>query len=468
MTKNYAVLEKKINSGQQVLSYDPIKIGFFHYFFDERSAGVNRVIANNIKAFEEFYPSIKPILIAEEFQENLFEDYERIKLNPNELINDSRLTIPEEHFLRASSIRNSLIDLKNSFKYGFFGENILRGIDPSVTKGVRNFSEHEKVSDIPIIYRNHDFFEDYPDDWKMFLKGFDDVRDPIPKSLNVTQIGLTSSMQNKLENFFDGEAEVLRNSVVCEDFYKKNDGKDDALRALFEEKGIVKSGEKIIAYPVRIDQRKNIEEALFITKVLNEFHEGNYRLIVTATRDKDYKKPEDNIYQRRIEKFAKECDIPCSLGEAYEYIDGKNFNIGNLYHISDLALTTAVKEGFGYAYVEPWVSGTPLIGRRIREVCEDFEAHGMSFKKNLYDSSVLRATRNWESRLKKLESLLKNKVELEETVKRLDLSGRIEYAKDRVEKNARIVEKEYSYIPVIKNVIKMLKLPGYEKLEKVV
>ena len=175
MTKNYAVLEKKINSGQQVLSYDPIKIGFFHYFFDERSAGVNRVIANNIKAFEEFYPSIKPILIAEEFQENLFEDYERIKLNPNELINDSRLTIPEEHFLRASSIRNSLIDLKNSFKYGFFGENILRGIDPSVTKGVRNFSEHEKVSDIPIIYRNHDFFEDYPDDWKMFLKGFDDV-----------------------------------------------------------------------------------------------------------------------------------------------------------------------------------------------------------------------------------------------------------------------------------------------------
>ena len=275
-------------------------------------------------------------------------------------------------------------------------------------------------------------------------------------------------MQNKLENFFDGEAEVLRNSVVCEDFYKKNDGKDDALRALFEEKGIVKSGEKIIAYPVRIDQRKNIEEALFITKVLNEFHEGNYRLIVTATRDKDYKKPEDNIYQRRIEKFAKECDIPCSLGEAYEYIDGKNFNIGNLYHISDLALTTAVKEGFGYAYVEPWVSGTPLIGRRIREVCEDFEAHGMSFKKNLYDSSVLRATRNWESRLKKLESLLKNKVELEETVKRLDLSGRIEYAKDRVEKNARIVEKEYSYIPVIKNVIKMLKLPGYEKLEKVV
>lgn len=464
MVKNYSVLEKRASSEQQVLSYDPIKIGFFHYFFDERSAGVNRVIANNIKAFEEFYPSIQPILIAEEFQKNLFEDYERIQLHPNESIKDTRYTLPEKNLRRADSIEDSLINLKNSFKYGFFGENILRGIDPSVTKGVRNFSEHEKVSDIPIIYRNHDFFEDYPDDWKMFLKGFDNVRDPIPRSLNVTQLGLTSSMQNKLENFFDGEAEVLRNSVVCEDFYRKNDGKDDALRALFEEKGIVKPGEKIIAYPVRIDQRKNIEEALFITKVLNEFYGENYRLIVTATRDKDYKKPEDNKYQRRIEKFAKEYDIPCSLGEAYKYIDGKNFNIGNLYHISDLALSTAVKEGFGYAYVEPWVSGTPMIGRRIREVCEDFEAHGMDFKDNLYDSSVLRATRNWETRLKRLENLSKNNAELEETVKGLNLPMRIERAKDRVEEHAKIVEEEYGYIPVIKDVIKMLKLPGYEKL----
>ena len=466
MTHNYSVLEKKTTSGERVLSYDALKIGFFHYFFDERSAGVNRVISNNIKGFEQFYPNIQPILIAEEFQRDLFENYDRIQLDVNKSIKDPRLTDAEKNYLRTENIKQSLINLRNSFKYGLFAENILRGIDPTITKGMRDFAESEQASKIPIIYRNHDFFEDYPDNWISFLTSFNNVRDPIPKSSNVLQFALTSSTQNKIENFFDGEAGVLRNSVVCSDFYRKNDGKDSALREIFEKKGIVKPGEKIVSYPVRIDQRKNIGEALFVVKVLNEFHGGNYRLVVTATRDKDYARPELNKYQRRIEKFAKDFDIPASLGEAYEIIDGKTFNIGNLYHISEFALSTAVKEGFGYAYVEPWVSGIPMIGRRIREVCEDFEANGMDFKKNLYDSSILKATRNWETRLKRLEALLRSPAELEEVVKRLDLPMRIEYAKDKLKKNAQVVEKEYGYLPVVKEIIRVLKLPGYEKLEK--
>ena len=97
MVKDYEVLEKKTDSGQQVLSNDPIKVAFFHYFFDERSAGVNRVIANNIKGFEKFYPYIKPSLIAEEFQDNIFEDYDRIKLSPNEAINDFRYNFQEKN-----------------------------------------------------------------------------------------------------------------------------------------------------------------------------------------------------------------------------------------------------------------------------------------------------------------------------------------------------------------------------------
>jgi len=466
MAKHYTALGKKSTSGQQVLSHNPVRIGFFHYFYDERSAGVNTVVANNIKGFKEFYPNIQPILIAEEFQEGIFEEYDKMQLHPNELISDSRLITPERNFLRADTIKNGLLDLKNSFEDGFFGENILRGIDSSVTKGVRDFSEDEKVSDIAIMYRNHDFFHDYYDDLIPFLSNFANVRDPIPKSSNVTQLGLTSSMQNKLENFLD-EAEVLRNSVVCEDFYKKNDGKDSALKELFEKKGIVKPGEKIIAYPVRIDQRKNIEEALFITKILNEFHSGNYRLIVTATRDKDYDKPEDNVYERRMEKFAKEFEIPCSLGKAYKYIDGKEFNVGNLYHISELAISTSVKEGFGYAYVEPWISGTPLIFRRVWEVYEDFIERGMNFSKSSYGGSVLRATRNWETRLKRLENFLGNEVELKGVVKRLNLPAMIDSAIDNKDENARVVEREYGHISVIKDVIEMLKLEGYEKLEEV-
>ena len=465
MGKKPEYLERKLQPGQKALTFDPVKIAFFHYFFDERSAGVNRVVENNLEGLKHFYPNFQPTLIAEEFEEPLFNKHQRIVLDSKSAAEDERYTPFEKNFVRGEYIKDELINLKREFRDGFVAENPLRGIDAGISKGLLKFAEDDKMVGSNINYRNHDFFQDYPDDWIYFLKQFGNVRAPLPISGNVTQFGLTTSMQDKLQNFFDGEAEVLRNSVICDDFATKDDGKDGELRELFEREGIVKPGEKIIAYPVRIDQRKNVEEAIFMTHILNKHHDGNYRLIVTATRDKDYdKKGEENVYQRKIEKFAEELEVPVSLGEAYKFIDGENFNVGNLYHISDLALTTAVKEGFGYVYVEPWVSGTPLIGRRIREVCEDFEYNGLS-KKNLYDGSDLRATRNWETRLKRLETMLKNPVSREAMVERLKLPEKIDYAKGRVDKNADIVKRVYGHIPVAREMIASFKFPGYDKLK---
>ena len=452
-------LEKKIRN--KPISYDHIKIGFFHYFYDERSAGVNRVIQNNIKGLKIFYPNLEPVLIAEDFQKGIFEDYKKIKLNLNKKHYDSRLTLQEKKFLRARELKDNLIELQKEFQDGLVAENVLRGIDQSVTKGMRNFSEYTKI---PVIYRNHDFFVDYPDDWISFLSGFNNVRDPFPTTKNTTQVALTSSTQNKIEGFYDGDVQVLRNSVVFDDFHNRSMKKAKELRTLFEEKGIVLPGEKIISYPVRIDKRKNVEEALFLTKDLMNISGEKYRLIVTATRDKDYPNFKDNFYQRAIENFAKENEIPCSLGEAYRFIDGKNFNIGDLYHASELALTTAVKEGFGYAYVEPFISGTPLIGRRIREVCEDFELNGMNFKNNLYDNSILKSGKNWELRLKRLNSILKDPFAMKQQSKKLDLPAMIEYSKKYLKQNARVIKNVYGNDVVAMDLVKMLKLPNYQNL----
>ena len=79
----------------------------------------------------------------------------------------------------------------------------------------------------------------------------------------------------------------------------------------------------------------------------------------------------------RFFALARKHKINCSMGEVSEIIDDINYNVGNLYHISDFALSTSVKEGFGYMFVEPWVANTPQIGRHIDYVIPDFHKNGL-------------------------------------------------------------------------------------------
>jgi hypothetical protein len=269
-----------------------------------------------------------------------------------------------------------------------------------------------------------------------------------------------------MEIFFNGPIQIIKNSVVCED-YPKNNKKDEKLRQLLLEKGIFEQGKKHIIYAVRADERKNIEEALFITAMLSYISPNKtpYKLIVTASREKDYKNPEENKYQRGIEKFAQELGISCSIGHAYKYIDDNEFNISNLYHAGDIAITTSFKEGFGYAYVEPWVSGVPVIGRWIREVCEDFEMNGMKLKDIFYDNSVLYSKGTPEERMKYFAQILNDKKNLEKFAKKLNLEKRLHLSNKYLGHNANIIRDVYGHDVVATDLIKLYKLPGYQKLD---
>jgi len=42
-------------------------------------------------------------------------------------------------------------------------------------------------------------------------------------------------------------------------------------------------------------------------------------------------------------------------------------------------LTTSITEGFGFSFSEPWTAGKQLWGRKIPDICTDFEEHGVMF-----------------------------------------------------------------------------------------
>jgi hypothetical protein len=73
------------------------------------------------------------------------------------------------------------------------------------------------------------------------------------------------------------------------------------------------------------------------------------------------------------------------------------------------ALSTAVKEGFGFSFLEPWTAGRGIFGRRIEYVCADFERSGVRFD-GLYpalaipldDVSIDNVTRTMESAMRRI------------------------------------------------------------------
>jgi hypothetical protein len=60
-------------------------------------------------------------------------------------------------------------------------------------------------------------------------------------------------------------------------------------------------------------------------------------------------------------------------------------SLEDLLGSSVCAISTSVKEGFGFSFLEPWTAGRGLLGRRIDYVCKDFEQAGIQFD-SLYSS----------------------------------------------------------------------------------
>jgi hypothetical protein len=117
-------------------------------------------------------------------------------------------------------------------------------------------------------------------------------------------------------------------------------------------------------YPVRAIRRKNIGEALLLSLYIPP---GRSVAITLPPAEKD-----SFMYRRWVE-FAAGLELPM------EFALGKDHALEELLGTAVCALSTSIKEGFGFSFLEPWTAGRSLIGRRIDYVCKDFENAGVSY-----------------------------------------------------------------------------------------
>jgi glycosyltransferase involved in cell wall biosynthesis len=81
------------------------------------------------------------------------------------------------------------------------------------------------------------------------------------------------------------------------------------------------------------------------------------------------------------ERWKSFCDQN-SINVMFEASDRVNYK--ELIAASDFCITTSIREGFGMVYMEPWLAGTPVIGREISCVIGDLKQSGLRFPR-LYE-----------------------------------------------------------------------------------
>lgn len=124
------------------------------------------------------------------------------------------------------------------------------------------------------------------------------------------------------------------------------------------------AGRRTILYPVRAIRRKNLGETLLLARYLP----GGSELAVTL--------PPSN--PRDLPAYEGWKALGARLGSPVRFEAGLDEPLAGLFGLSARAVTTSVKEGFGYSFLEPAARGIPLVGREIPYVVRDFREAGIA------------------------------------------------------------------------------------------
>jgi hypothetical protein len=89
--------------------------------------------------------------------------------------------------------------------------------------------------------------------------------------------------------------------------------------------------------------------------------------------------------ERDMAVYRRWKELALELGLPVEFEAGTGTGFSRVLGSAAAVVTTSIKEGFGFSFLEPWTAGLAVAGRRIGYVCRDFEEAGLRFDA-FYDS----------------------------------------------------------------------------------
>jgi hypothetical protein len=118
----------------------------------------------------------------------------------------------------------------------------------------------------------------------------------------------------------------------------------------------------LVVYPIRGIRRKNIGEAI----LLSLFFENNETLAITLPPNS----PVDIESYAGWQAFATDNDLNVTFDASLSH------PFPELVRSARFLITTSITEGFGFSFLEPWTAQKVLWGRKLPDICRDFENNG--------------------------------------------------------------------------------------------
>jgi glycosyltransferase involved in cell wall biosynthesis len=122
-------------------------------------------------------------------------------------------------------------------------------------------------------------------------------------------------------------------------------------------------GGPYVVYPIRGIRRKNIGEAI----LLSLFFENDETLVITLPPNS----PADMESYKDWKAFSADHHL------RVEFDAGLNRPFDAIVRSARYLLTTSITEGFGFSFMEPWLFEKWVWGRKLSDICTDFEANGV-------------------------------------------------------------------------------------------
>ncbi|CAB1061213.1 Mannosylglucosyl-3-phosphoglycerate synthase (EC [Olavius sp. associated proteobacterium Delta 1] len=116
-------------------------------------------------------------------------------------------------------------------------------------------------------------------------------------------------------------------------------------------------------YPIRAIRRKNVGEAI----LLSLFLEAGQTVQITLPPNS----PADIKSYRAWKNFVRDQNLNVAFDQ------GLSHDFEALVLSAGLLISTSITEGFGFSFLEPWLFGKLLWGRKLADICRDFESNGI-------------------------------------------------------------------------------------------
>ncbi len=364
-------------------------ICFIHYGIGWRD-GVNTVIKTFAEQIQKQRPNTGLCFVGGEIKERFLKGAS-YKIVPELLPSSNGGDLDKEETLKRGEIIAEKISRATKGADVVIIENpFLGGYCLPAMLGFLIYAERYKPREVKVFFRVHDLYTDnsryYAPLKKLFSKrelkkfvgcekvdGFFVInnflkKDLVDKGVSAEKIFFLPNGVNE-ERFSSKLNEKQKENLLCKtlDIPKKNIKKD-----------------RILLYPVRVVPRKNIEEAILLTHCLRRATREDYILIISGKIDEN--DPLSRDYYKALKRITEKVDFLVVFTKGVLPLDRKygangkieEYGISDLYHASHSIIMTSAKEGFGYPFLECWLAGRTIIGKRVENVISDFEKKGLS------------------------------------------------------------------------------------------